>query len=113
MWLLRRGLVLLTVFALVAGSLTVPMVSVMDAGLMAKATTQAEGSQQSMPGCTDCGHDALPSNACAMHCVLPPADLAAATVLPAPPLAAPTASRFPIHAGCVPAPELHPPQAAT
>ena len=112
MWLLRRGLVLLTVFALVAGSLTVSSLAVMDAGLMDQAVMHADGGKEPMPGCTDCGRDAVPSNACAMHCVLPPADLAATIVLPMPPMAAPTASRFLIRAGRVPTPELHPPQAA-
>jgi hypothetical protein len=111
MRLLPRILVVLTAFALVVASLTVPMASVMEAARTVQADMSADGQSDAMPGCADCGRSAVPANACAMHCVIPPADIAATAALIVLPVAVPTAAAVPGFTGLAPAPNLHPPRA--
>jgi hypothetical protein len=112
MRLFRRFLVMLTACALVAASLTVSMVSVMEAASAMEASMSADADPDAMPGCADCGRNAIPASACAMHCVIPPADIATMAALMPSPAPLPAAAPVPGFAGRVPAPDLHPPRAA-
>jgi hypothetical protein len=112
MRLFRRLLAILTVCALVAASLTVSMGSVMEAAGAMEATMSADAQSDAMPGCADCGRNAIPANACALHCMIPPADIAMTAALIPSPAPCPAAAPEPGFTGRVPAPDLHPPRAA-
>ena len=110
MWRLRRVLIALTTFALVAASQTVSMASIMElAGAMQVGISAGEPSD-TMGDCADCGRTAVPANACATHCMIPPAEMTAAVTLIDLPMAAPTAVPVPGFTGRVPSPDLHPPR---
>jgi hypothetical protein len=112
MRLLRRILAMLTAFALVTASMTVSMASVMEAAGTTQGDMSADAQPDTMPGCTDCGRNALPANACALHCAIPPADIGATAALMPVPAALPTAAPVAGLTGRVPAPDPHPPRAA-
>jgi hypothetical protein len=112
MWCLRRTFVVLTAFVLVTASLTVSVASTMEVASTIQADMSADTQSDTMPGCTDCGRDAVPANACALHCVLPPADIAPTAALMALSTALPAAAPVTAFTGRVPAPDLHPPRAA-
>ena len=110
MGLLRRFLILITAFALVAASLTVSMASSVEAADTMQADMSAATQPDTMPGCPDCGRNAVPANACTLHCVAPPAAIAAVAALIPLPAAVPTAMPVRSLAGRVLAPDLHPPR---
>jgi hypothetical protein len=112
MRVLRRFLVMLTAGALVAASLTVSMASVMEAAGAMKAAMSADAQSDAAPGCADCGRNAVPANACALHCMIPPADIATAVALVPLPVSLPAAAPVTAFTGRVLAPDLHPPKAA-
>jgi hypothetical protein len=109
---LRRILVVLTALSLVAASQIVSMASVMEAASAIQADVSADAQSDAMAGCADCGRNAVPASACAIHCMVPPGEMAATAALIDLPMAAPTAVPVAGFTGRVPAPDLHPPRFA-
>lgn len=108
---LRCILVVVTALVLVVASHIASMASVIDASAAFRTDGSVPAQSDPMSGCGDCGRDAVPANACAMHCMIPPSDIDAPTAW----VALPSARLMPAcvvgFEGRAPAPDLHPPRA--
>lgn len=107
---LRRIVIALTALMLIAASHIASMASVMEAAGTPQIGLAVPVQSDPMPGCSDCGRDAVPANACAMHCTIPPSDIASPMAWGALPPARPTPARVLGFEGRAPAPDLHPPR---